>query len=447
MIGIGIVNSLGLNKLSGINPDAAAFIAAANITNTTQISAINTLVNGLQSDGLWSKMKAVYPFVTDNRNLLGYTEDFSNGYWIKDNLTSSSLGTPPIGLSTSFKIADSTNTTTSHFFIPNFSAATSVQYTASAYFKAAEYEFVQIHPTANNGCVFNLTAGTYNILGAGTATISNVGNGWYRCTFTFTATGATVHISPNKTSTSQYTYASTIGNGIYMSSPQVELGSTATTYQPIVTTQQAYIANQFKYNLKDPRDLDAAFRLVFNGGWTHSSTGATPNGTNGYADTKLNQAGNLTPSNNHISFYSRTSLTSAATQIDCGITDNASYSFSQLAIPLGTTFRYENGSQTQQGTFTNTLGLFLGASTSSTSSKLYKNGISIASSTTAQSRAMFNNNIYLATSNFNTNSSPVGVYSSKQLGFSTIGDGLLDTEAANLYTRVQAFQTSLSRQV
>jgi hypothetical protein len=46
-------------------------------------------------------------------------------------------------------------------------------------------------------------------------------------------------------------------------------------------------ASQHKYNLKDPRDLDAAFRLVFNGGWTHSSTGAQPNGVNGYADTKF----------------------------------------------------------------------------------------------------------------------------------------------------------------
>ena len=61
-------------------------------------------------------------------------------------------------------------------------------------------------------------------------------------------------------------------------------------------------ATTHKYNLKDPRDLDAAFRLVFNGGWTHSSTGALPNGTNGYANTNLNQSANLAPSNNHICF-------------------------------------------------------------------------------------------------------------------------------------------------
>jgi hypothetical protein len=42
-------------------------------------------------------------------------------------------------------------------------------------------------------------------------------------------------------------------------------------------------ASAHKWNLKDPRDLDAAYRLTFYGGWTHSNTGITANGTNAYA--------------------------------------------------------------------------------------------------------------------------------------------------------------------
>jgi hypothetical protein len=38
-------------------------------------------------------------------------------------------------------------------------------------------------------------------------------------------------------------------------------------------------------------------------------------------------------------------------------------------------------------------------------------------------------------------------YDNKELAFSSIGDGLTDTEAANFYTAVQAFQTTLGRQV
>jgi len=47
-------------------------------------------------------------------------------------------------------------------------------------------------------------------------------------------------------------------------------------------------ASTHKWNLKDPRDLDAAYRLVFAGGITHDSNGVTFNGSTGYADTKLN---------------------------------------------------------------------------------------------------------------------------------------------------------------
>jgi hypothetical protein len=42
-------------------------------------------------------------------------------------------------------------------------------------------------------------------------------------------------------------------------------------------------ATTHKFNLKDPRDLDAAYRLSFSGGWTHNSNGITGNGTNAYA--------------------------------------------------------------------------------------------------------------------------------------------------------------------
>jgi len=44
-------------------------------------------------------------------------------------------------------------------------------------------------------------------------------------------------------------------------------------------------ADAHKWNLKDPRDNDSAFRLSFFGGWTHAATGAKPNGTTGYAKT------------------------------------------------------------------------------------------------------------------------------------------------------------------
>ena len=43
--------------------DALAFITAASITDATQKSAVNTLVTDLKTYGIWTKMKAIYPFV------------------------------------------------------------------------------------------------------------------------------------------------------------------------------------------------------------------------------------------------------------------------------------------------------------------------------------------------------------------------------------------------
>ena len=46
-----------------IDSDAQAFITAAGITDSTQQAAITNLVIGLKNDNLWTKMKAIYPFV------------------------------------------------------------------------------------------------------------------------------------------------------------------------------------------------------------------------------------------------------------------------------------------------------------------------------------------------------------------------------------------------
>jgi len=46
-------------------------------------------------------------------------------------------------------------------------------------------------------------------------------------------------------------------------------------------------ASTHKFNFINPSDTDAAFRLVFNGGFTHSASGCQPNGTNGWANTFL----------------------------------------------------------------------------------------------------------------------------------------------------------------
>ena len=77
-------------------------------------------------------------------------------------------------------------------------------------------------------------------------------------------------------------------------------------------------ASAHKFNLKDPRDLDAAFRLSFNGGWTHSATGALPNGANATANTYAKPSDIATQDSIHLSYYSRTD-TGRQLQVEMGV--------------------------------------------------------------------------------------------------------------------------------
>lgn len=452
MIGISIANSLGLNKLSGINPAAQAFLTAAGITGTTEVNAVNNLVNGLQADGLWSKMKAVYPFVTDNRNLASYTESFDNPYWVKFNSTvTPNTTTAPNGTTTADKLNENGAGYHTCSFATNLITSTN-PYTVSFYAKASERTWCSAY--LFDGTVyeafFDLANGVIGSISSGmTATITSVGNGWYRCSAT---RSITVSASSNggiitALGNNQSSYTGTGGNGIFIWGAQLELNSTATTYQPMIGSQQAYIAAQFKYNLVNPVDSDAAFRLVFNGGWTHSSNGALPNGTNGYADTKFNDS-SLTPNSSHMSYYSRTNA--LTNTYDMGIYNGTKGVWfgirsSATGVGLFTGGIYQAGASLEVATPNlDSTGYYIGGKNGNTTVNLYKNGTSVISGAKADTTAT-NTTIYLAT--LNQNGTPSFGFSTKQCAFSTIGDGLTSTEASNLYTRVQAFQTALSRNV
>jgi len=145
MIGISIANSLGFTGPS-VLPDASsqAYFAATGITGATQQAAIDNLVKGLKADGLWSKMKAVYPFVTDNRNLLGYTEDFSNAAWTKESATITSNSVIAPNGTTTADTFTATATNALHYLSQNVSITTGNIITFSCYVKNNGGNFVQL---------------------------------------------------------------------------------------------------------------------------------------------------------------------------------------------------------------------------------------------------------------------------------------------------------------
>jgi len=212
-------------------------------------------------------------------------------------------------------------------------------------------------------------------------------------------------------------------------------------------------AYSHKFNLKDPRDLDAAFRLTFSGGWTHSSTGALPNGTTGYADTKLVPSSALTNYSSHLSFYSRTNRGSSRQAASIG-----SYlSPNEISLRFNFTAAgsLNNSSMSAQydgygldfATYTtSTTNYFLiGNRTANNINKVYENGVLKSTNTTTTTKVLPSARVLIgALSDGNTN---VIWYDNLESSFASIGAGLTDAEALVFYNAVQAFQTSLGRNV
>ena len=85
---------------------------------------------------------------------------------------------------------------------------------------------------------------------------------------------------------------------------------------------------------------------------------------------------------------------------------------------------------------------FLFNKTSSTSTSLFVNNTKYTASVT--NRGLPNGNFYLGARNLN---GIADLFADRQSAFVSIGDGLTDSEAAAFYNAVQAFQTTLGRQV
>lgn len=199
-------------------------------------------------------------------------------------------------------------------------------------------------------------------------------------------------------------------------------------------------ATSHKFNLKNPADTNAAYRLSFIGGWTHSANGALPNGTNAYADTFL-------PATNQesLGYYSRTN-NAAATVSEMGAITTAPQPERYFQIHARLTsnfwFVFPGAAVNAAITTTNSSGFYQGTRLTSTSYRQIRN------TTTIDVTAAYvvpSSNIYIGARSQNGNIP--ALYTNRQCAFSYIGIALTTTQAASMYTDVQAFQTTLGRNV
>jgi hypothetical protein len=207
------------------------------------------------------------------------------------------------------------------------------------------------------------------------------------------------------------------------------------------------VASAHAVNLKQP----GTYNLSFATGWTHSSTGMTPNGAT-YANTFLTPSTVLGVNSASMSYYSITN-SAIVNEVAMGVL-NGSTGGSGLNLVIRRDTNLNSFRATEIGasnglinsTSTDSRGLTSGSIISATSRKLYKNGILLATNSSNYNWDRSSNNIILGAA-YNTSTFLADFFTNKQCAFASIGDGLTDAETFSFYTAVQTYQTTLGRQV
>jgi hypothetical protein len=191
----------------------------------------------------------------------------------------------------------------------------------------------------------------------------------------------------------------------------------------------------------------SSFTGSFTSGWTFASTGVTPNGVNAFMDTGYSPSVNSTITNNHLMVY----LPSVpVTSTNIYMTDLGAFS-SDYSERFGTNIRNFDGTvfDVRKRTSVNNLsvgnGFYLYTRSAVDSAKVFFNNSLITHDTSTTSSYGYPNlSVYLGALRLGTTFTTP---SNRRNSFATIGDALNDTQASNFYTAVQAFQTTLSRNV
>lgn len=179
-------------------------------------------------------------------NLLTYSQEFDNAAWAKTNVTvSANAAAAPDGTVTADKLI-ATATLGAHY-VNSSSVSVGGISTVSVYAKAGEYGwlFVQLSGAGSNA-YFDLNNGIVGSTTDAQASITNVGNGWYRCSFTDTTAASPVVVLCPTTGNGISSYTGDGVSGIYIWGAQLSVGPRALSYTP--TTSAAVYGPRFDYD-------------------------------------------------------------------------------------------------------------------------------------------------------------------------------------------------------
>lgn len=200
-------------------------------------------------------------------------------------------------------------------------------------------------------------------------------------------------------------------------------------------------ADRHKWNAKDPRDLDEAFRLTFGGTWTHDESGSDPTSLTSYADTHLIPSDILQLNSAAIQYYSKDDSVIAQYDVGANTPGTGNIQF-VLKWTDNNTYIALNCGQINAGNIvSDTRGLFTLSRTASNAIEFYKGGTSLFSSSTA-STSRCTKAIFLGRNDDGTGTNSA----QRKCAGAAIMTGLTDAEVIAANDAWQTFQTMLGRQ-
>ncbi|MBP9759008.1 hypothetical protein KBD45_04900 [Candidatus Dojkabacteria bacterium] len=208
-------------------------------------------------------------------------------------------------------------------------------------------------------------------------------------------------------------------------------------------------AEAHKYNLVNPIDTNAAFRLQFNGSVTHDSSGVTFSSANGWANTFLVATTHLIANKTTLALYSRSPFSAATGGIDMGAAITTTRR-EELTIRSNLNGCGANINSTTNGAgsagFINTdgTGFYFASRQTSTDLRMYKNGVLQSSATTTNNGTQSNIQMYLGARNV---TNVAQGFTGRNFALALIGLDYTPAQTVDFYNIVQQYQTILNRQV
>ena len=248
--GVRVVTDTDAIEVWGAQLEQRSEVTAYTVTTTQPITnyipVLETAASGVaRFDHNPTTFESLGLLIEESRtNLVTYSEQFDNAAWTKtrSSITANTV-VAPSGALTGEKLVEDATASSTHLVAQTFSATSGTTYNATIYVKAGERtEFTFQLATA-----FPATSVRVNLLtGLITSTsgspigsaVTSVGNGWYRVSFSQTATSTTTaslnaFISVGGTTV----YTGDGYSGIYIWGAQLEAGAFATSYIPTVASQ------------------------------------------------------------------------------------------------------------------------------------------------------------------------------------------------------------------